>query len=519
MAMLTPAEEAAIRRITPMVSIVRLTQGNLAAKGNTSCLFQKSNIGNVLPHLPQHCKYIVIQRRGPRAANDVKSTKVRKSYIHEALVLLKGTGLEAWDVEISLDNLSQWPQDGDILDLVTDMRVIEVDEEGQPADVSSNHPSSNPASEASIAVPTNRDGGDAGPAPLQNDVIPEETFEGVANVFNNSTVNTGQANLIEQAIMSQVCTIRSAVNAQNTPAIGNAASVPTYTVTGDRAVFQQNEMFDHSGGFADMNRTKYAWAMAFPTVFVPTWITLDGVSKWVILNDITGWETIREKPVTFNAWVEHMVWRSDGKPASHPTFALVLNNHKMKSQLQRQGQYVANTSDFDLAKTIQDFRDAPNKEHQQVKEAIHRLVKTTKVVSGNIVGTPQYWKSKFHEFRAKTFFNSYIKGNDISVFHTGSLAEFHEFFLRRLLCLSMFMKYPLLAIPPTTTSWKMTSHSSKQYKCTKTSLLITSLQKWKYGMLCFCALFTASSEGICQMNLRNQEVQSTTMRGVRLTVK
>jgi hypothetical protein len=37
MAMLTPAEEAAIRRITPMVSIVRLTQGNLAAKGNTSC--------------------------------------------------------------------------------------------------------------------------------------------------------------------------------------------------------------------------------------------------------------------------------------------------------------------------------------------------------------------------------------------------------------------------------------------------------------------------------------------------
>ena len=131
MAMLTPAEEAAIRRITPMVSIVRLTQGNLAAKGNTSCLFQKSNIGNVLPHLPQHCKYIVIQRRGPRAANDVKSTKVRKSYIHEVLVLLKGTGLEAWDVEISLDNLSQWPQDGDILDLVTDMRVIEVDEEGQ----------------------------------------------------------------------------------------------------------------------------------------------------------------------------------------------------------------------------------------------------------------------------------------------------------------------------------------------------------------------------------------------------
>ena len=86
---LTPAEEAAIRRVRPLVSIVCLSQGNMAAKGNTSCLFQKSKIGTILPHLPRECKYIVIQCQGPRGPTDIKSTKVRRSHIHRVLILLK----------------------------------------------------------------------------------------------------------------------------------------------------------------------------------------------------------------------------------------------------------------------------------------------------------------------------------------------------------------------------------------------------------------------------------------------
>ena len=45
---LTSAEEAAIRQICPMISIVRLGQGNLAAKGNTSCVWQRSRLNLVL---------------------------------------------------------------------------------------------------------------------------------------------------------------------------------------------------------------------------------------------------------------------------------------------------------------------------------------------------------------------------------------------------------------------------------------------------------------------------------------
>ena len=38
----TAAEEAAIRQIAPTLSIVHLSQGSLASKGNTSCVWHKS---------------------------------------------------------------------------------------------------------------------------------------------------------------------------------------------------------------------------------------------------------------------------------------------------------------------------------------------------------------------------------------------------------------------------------------------------------------------------------------------
>ena len=57
---LTGAEEAAIRQISPLISIVSLKNGNFASKGNTSCVYQKSKLSQILPNLPSECSYIVI---------------------------------------------------------------------------------------------------------------------------------------------------------------------------------------------------------------------------------------------------------------------------------------------------------------------------------------------------------------------------------------------------------------------------------------------------------------------------
>ena len=40
----TVIEEAAIRTVVPLLSIIRLMHGNIKTKGNTSCVWQKSKL-------------------------------------------------------------------------------------------------------------------------------------------------------------------------------------------------------------------------------------------------------------------------------------------------------------------------------------------------------------------------------------------------------------------------------------------------------------------------------------------
>ena len=91
--------------------------------------------------------------------------------------------------------------------------------------------------------------------------------------------------------------------------------------------------------FVNMNKTRFTRARAFPTIFQPQYIDC----KWTIRYDITGSITIRERNVNQNNWMEHLMWRSDGLPTSHPTFPLVLYNHKVRNQLQKLGSICLNT--------------------------------------------------------------------------------------------------------------------------------------------------------------------------------
>ena len=42
------------------------------------------------------------------------------------------------------------------------------------------------------------------------------------------------------------------------------------------------------------------------------------------------------------------MWRGDDMPVKHPTFCLVLYNHKIRSQLHSQGRVILNTSNLDV---------------------------------------------------------------------------------------------------------------------------------------------------------------------------
>ena len=49
------------------------------------------------------------------------------------------------------------------------------------------------------------------------------------------------------------------------------------------------------------------------------------------------------------------MWRSDGMPASHPTFSIVTYNHKIRHLLQGQGRHALNMSGLDPNMKAHDF--------------------------------------------------------------------------------------------------------------------------------------------------------------------
>ena len=51
----------------------------------------------------------------------------------------------------------------------------------------------------------------------------------------------------------------------------------------------------------------------------------------------------------------------------------------------------------------------------------------------NVPETDAYWTSSRFEMKAAIFYQSYIEEDEISLFHTGSLDEYHEPHLRSLL--------------------------------------------------------------------------------------
>ena len=67
---------------------------------------------------------------------------------------------------------------------------------------------------------------------------------------------------------------------------------------------------------------------------------------------------MRSKSVDFNSWLELQMWRSDGSPAAHGTFALIAINLKLKKGLLQQGHYALNTSGIDVSTTAQEILQA-----------------------------------------------------------------------------------------------------------------------------------------------------------------
>ena len=53
--------------------------------------------------------------------------------------------------------------------------------------------------------------------------------------------------------------------------------------------------------------------------------------------------------------MEYLIWRSDSLPTSHPTFALVLYNYKVRNKLHKLGSVCLNTEDINKCTKLDDL--------------------------------------------------------------------------------------------------------------------------------------------------------------------
>lgn len=421
----TVIEEAAIRTIVPLLSIIRLMHGNIKTKGNTSCVWQKSKLCLILPNLPSECKYIIINRRnrnGTKGKSNLVSTKFERRKIQYALELLLQTVPGVWKnddrfpqyrIEVSEEKLNQWPVSGDFTDLDNVPTVYECDKDGSEIVLE------NPQNVYKESIQKSkeydklyRDGNDLGPAPLQNSVAPLETFESVIDLSSKNKAAGANAQHAFKTLENHINELKG-------------IDVPMkVNMEKEQVELNQDDVYQ-TGDFADMDNTPFAWARAFPTVFIPQYRN----GRWIILHDITGcfdMDGVRDTTVDFNNWMNFMMFRSDGIPASHPTFSLVTHNHKMKKQLQGQGRHVLNTSNMDPNLTAEKLVEMWDDKKSGRQELFNRL----HTHCSNIGSTKSYWLAQRFAFKSTVFYRSYIKDEELSYFHTGSVAEFHEPWLR-----------------------------------------------------------------------------------------
>jgi hypothetical protein len=224
---LSIAEDATIRQITPLISFVKLKHGNLGRKGVVTCIQQSSNLNKILPNLPQQCKCLVFQRQ--RGDGSMQSFTAQRPWIQQTLELYRhiSRDIHAWEIKIDESHLQQWPENGNLLDLVERITNKTV--------------SDSPTGDEDVL----------GPAPLQNVDNPDEIF--VGTTLANSDDNLKQR--IDDA----------------TRALKDFAII----VEEDKAQMQQKEALP-TGSFATMQQTEYAWALAFPTLFPQRMLTANG---------------------------------------------------------------------------------------------------------------------------------------------------------------------------------------------------------------------------------------------------
>ena len=93
-----------------------------------------------------------------------------------------------------------------------------------------------------------------------------------------------------------------------------------------------------------------------------------------------------------------------------------------------------NTEHIDPNTDIQELKNLGKSDDDRKK-----LQRKLFTFASNVPGTKPYWVAKYYEFKSTSCFHSNINKMNPTIFHTGSIAEYHYSWLRILL--SRYISY------------------------------------------------------------------------------
>jgi hypothetical protein len=252
----------------------------------------------------------------------IKELKCHRNKVEEALKWLIENSPGYEDVIIDEEALNQLPEDGFIDPHVLDDGGLEA-ELGDLVDLG-------PAPEQHQDVPVNNPTGEGVPVNLSESSSSVEC----QGVIEESPAASGLANRVREELNR----IHSGLNGQNpNPAepVLNENNVPHHQQVENGPEFRHP--IGRAGDFVKWKDIPFFFSMAFPTLFMPSTVMVDGLLQKDSPADFSR-KKARHHPIPFFEWATHLMTAGDGRFAAHPVFKFVL------LQLKNRESALSNTS-------------------------------------------------------------------------------------------------------------------------------------------------------------------------------
>ena len=130
-------EEEATPKVTPPIYILRLYNGNIGSKINTSRVWHKLKLNLILPNLPSECNFIITclhQRNSKNSDSGLRSKKFKRYNIQRSLELPSQNVFGIWkptqtfQLQISNNFLNLCPEEGDLVVFNPDLPIYETED-------------------------------------------------------------------------------------------------------------------------------------------------------------------------------------------------------------------------------------------------------------------------------------------------------------------------------------------------------------------------------------------------------